>query len=80
MFVMNQQKWGERQRKAEMTNKRPTDAKKKRKKDDLSKKQKSFSLFCRKKIFCNNTMGSGCGAVGRAVASDNRDLLFKSQH
>ena len=44
MFVMNQQKWGERQRKAEMTNKRPTDAKK-RKKDDLSKKQKSFSLF-----------------------------------
>ena len=25
-------------------------------------------------------MGSGCGSVGRAVASDTRDLWFKSRH
>ena len=25
-------------------------------------------------------MGSGCGSVGRAVASDTRDLWFESSH
>ena len=27
-----------------------------------------------------NYLGSGCGSVGRAVASDTRDLRFKSRH
>ena len=47
---MNQQKWGERQRKAEMTNKRPTDAKKE-KRTTCQKSKNPFSLFCRKKYF-----------------------------
>ena len=29
---------------------------------------------------CNKPVGSGCGAVGRAVASDTRRLGFESSH
>ena len=50
MFVMNQQKWGERQRKAEMTNKRPTDAKKKKKGRPVKKAKILFSLLQKKNI------------------------------
>ena len=31
-------------------------------------------------IFCKNNLGSGCGSVGRAVASDTRGLQFESSH
>ena len=29
---------------------------------------------------CPDTLGSDCDAVGRAVASDTRDLRFESSH
>ena len=45
----------------------------------------AFSDTCRLQIvladrFKVDQLGSGCGSVGRAVASDTRDLWFESRH
>ena len=36
------------------------------------------NIFRRKKVLKVSILGRGCGAVGRAVASDTRDLRFES--
>ena len=53
----------------------------------LMKKENSLKLkIGMKKIHkmlllnIKDSLGSGCGSVGRSVASDTRDLWFKSRH